>query len=167
MVSAVNTTTFANKIPNLTGTVAGVDPVNQLGYADISGGGGSADTSNPEQVYASTIITATEPINKAFIRRFTPMDRNNDGGTFRIREDDINGAVITSAGYGAGNGQANIVMSVIITNQPVGARTYVYTREQTGLPGDFTRLQAGSNTLAYIVDITDSKAVKNTNIIGG
>jgi len=95
------------------------------------------------------------------------MDRNNDGGTFRIREDDINGAVIGSAGYGAGNGQANIVLSAIITNQSVGARTYVFTREQTGPPGDFTRLQAGSNILAYIVDIDDTHTTKNANIIRG
>ena len=166
-MSAVNSTTFTNKKPNLIGSVAGVDPVTQIGYPNVDGGGGSADLSNPEQGYTLLSLTATKDINKGFLRRFTPFDRNNDGGTFRVREDDISGAIIGSQSYGAGNGTLSVTFTNIITNQSIGARTYVYTREQTGSPGDFTRLHAGANTLAYIVDIDDSTAVKNANIIRG
>ena len=167
-MSAVNTTTFANRKPNVSGTVEGVDPVTQIGYLNIDGGGGSVDTTAAEVVYASNSLTATEVISKGFIRRYTPFDRNNNGGIFRVREDDINGAIIGSQSYVAGNGTLSFTFTNIITDQPLGARTYVYTREQTApAGGDFVRLHAGANFLAYIVDIDDSLVTKNSNIIRG
>ena len=119
----------------------------------------------PEVVYASLSLTATKSINKGFLRRFTPFDRNNNGGIFRVREDDISGAIIGSQSYVAGNGTLSFTFTNIITDQAIGARTYVYTREQTApAGGDFVRLHGGANTLAYIVDIDGAK---NPNIISG
>jgi len=160
-MSAVNTTTFANKKP----PVEGVDPVTQIGFPNIDGGGGTADTDQPEEVYASLSLTATKSINKGYLRRYTPFDYNNNGSTFRVREDDINGTILTSQNFPAGNTTSAFNPTLIITNQPVGARTYVYTKEQNSpAGGDFIRLHGGANTLAYIVDIDGSK---NTNIIRG
>jgi len=145
-------------VAGLSGDVEALDPVLNINFNDVAGGGGTDDSSSPEQVYASVSITVTEPINVIFLRQFSPMDRNNDGGTFRIREDDINGLQIAGAGYGAGNGQANIVMSAIIKNQPVGSRTYVMTREQNTPTSGFTRLQAGATTNNFVVDVDDTHA---------
>lgn len=140
----------------LSGDVDGVNPVNQFNFVTVDGGGGGADTNFAEVIYASLSLTATESINKAYIQHIQPADRNNDGGTIRIREDDINGTVIASGGYSAGNGGVTLALSAIITNQPIGSRTYVFTRIQFGSPGDFIRLHAGATSIAYIVDITDT-----------
>ena len=122
---------------DLSGDVDPLDPVNQFNFTTVDGGGGSADQSFAEIVYASLTLTATESINIGFIQHTQPADRNNDGGTINIREDDINGAIIASGGYGAGNGNVTLSLSTTIANQPIGSRTYVFTRIQVGNPGDF------------------------------
>lgn len=140
-----------------------LDPVVSISFTDTAGGGGTADFSSPEQVYGSIIKTTTESVNVVYIRLFTPMDRNNDGGAFRIREDDINGDVVDSIGYSAGNGQNNIVITAIIKNQPVGSRTYVFTREQDTPTSGFTRLQSGGTTNSFVVDDTHTATLTGSN----
>lgn len=149
-----------NRTPvgDLSGSVDGLTPVNQFGYTTVDGGGGTANTSFAEIIYASLSLTATETINVGFIRHTQPADRNDNGGTLRIREDDINGAILSTGGFGAGNGNVTFDQSTTIFNQAVGSRTYVFTYIQTGNPGDFVRLHSGASSMAYIVDINDTHA---------
>jgi len=167
-MSAVNSTTFSNKKPNLTGAVAGEDPVNQLGYATPVGSGGTAVIDNfVETIWANTSLTATQSINKGFIRRSQGVD--TAGGvttTTRIREDDLNGNILASSS--TTSTFFTIIQNAIITNQPIGARTYAFTIQLTNTsPGDFYRFHSEATSLAYIVDIDDTTAVKNANIIRG
>ncbi len=146
----------------LSGTVDGVNPVNQFNFSTVDGGGGTPDESFAEIVYASITLVATESINKGYLQHVQPADRNNNGGTIRIREDDVNGVIISSGGYGGGNGNLTLALSGIITNQPIGSRTYVFTRVQVGNSGDFIRLHSGATSIAYIVDIQDTHAAELT-----
>ena len=174
-MSAVNSTTFANKKPNLTGNVTPLDGVNQLSYPTVTGSGGTAVIDNfAETIYTSVSLTATEASNKGFFRKTAALDTpSGTSATFRVREDDINGAILTSTSIGA-SFSGSVSMSVTITDQPIGARTYVYTIQLTGSPGDFYRFHGNASTsvspnttVAYIVDIDDTHNTKNPNIIRG
>ncbi len=169
-MSAVNSTTFANKRP----PAEAVDPVNQLGYTTFVGvgSGGGVVGNFAETVFTSGTLNATKAINKGFIRKTQGMDiASGNSLTIRIREDDINGTILNSTTYNPTN--FIVDLSITITNQPVGNRTYVWTLQlNTPTPGDFYRFHSpssipapgASSSLAYIVDFDGAK---NTNIISG
>jgi len=140
----------------LSGVVAGENPVNQLGYPTPVGSGGSAVINNfAETIYASTTLIATKAVNVGFMRKSNGLDTAGSvTSTFRIREDDLNGNIISS--FATGSSFFTAILQAIIKNQPIGSRTYVFTIQISGNPGDFYRFHSGATSLAYIVDIDDT-----------
>jgi len=164
---SLGTETFTNKKPKLIGTVNGVDPVNQLGYVTSTGTGGTAVIDNfAETVWATTTLIAIQAINKGFMRRTQGIDiAVGNSLTFRLREDDLLGTILVSA---TNSGTFLMDLFTIITNQPLGARNYVFTLQlNTSTPGDFYQLRSDPTNVAYIVDIDDTHETKNDNIING
>ena len=113
-----------------------LDGVNVLSYPIVSGSGvHNIPNPNVEFVYASQTLTALHPKNKGFIRYTNRIGTNSTGAprnvTFRLREDDINGAILSSSVVTVvpSIGGAQLFDEVVITDQPVGARSYVRTLE--------------------------------------
>ena len=165
--ASVGIDTFPNKKSKLIGNTSGVDPVNQLNYSTPIGSGGTAIIDNfDETIWSTTTLIAIQAINKGFIRRTQGVDiASGNSLTFRIREDNLLGAILASD---TNSGNFLMDLSAIITNQSVGARNYVFTLQlNTVMVGDFYRLHTDPTSLAYIVDIADTHSAKNTNIING
>ncbi len=169
-LSAVNSSTFANKKPNLTGTITPQDPVQTLSYTTPIGSGG-ANVLNffTEHVIATISLVAGEPFNAGFMRQtqwmpFTP----NTNKTFRIREDSLGGTELASQVF-LNNTAVTMDISTAIQNQPVGNRDYVITLEMPmANTGDGYAIDGSTVTLVkYILDITNTQNTKNANIIGG
>lgn len=78
--------------------------------------------------------------------------------------DDLNGAILSSST--TSSSFFTIIQSAIITNQPVGNRTYVFTI-QLNIPtaGDFYRFHSDATSLAYIVDFEDTHTTHETEVI--
>lgn len=157
---------------SLSGSVDAVDGVNVLTYTITTGAGSSTITNpNVEFVYTSQTLTATKPINKGFIKYTNAITTNSTGSlrsaTFRLREDDINGAILsteTKADVGAGGGgNAFTNSSVNITNQPIGTRTYVRTLELGlgialyGFNGSVSTSVSPITLVSYLVDVDNSQ----------
>lgn len=165
MVSAVSTTTFPNKKPNLKGDI--IVENTTVVITDIRSGDSfpftqSVDSGNIESV----IINPSTAINKvhivASILAFT-----TGAGSVEIREG------TTSLGTTALPGSsAKVTVEVDLTNVSVGSHTYSYRILRSS--GDITFNQStGSSTneahfiMATLTEYADTHDTKNTNIING
>jgi len=144
----------------LLGNLDVLDPVNSLGYATPIGTGGTAQITTAEIVYGGRTLVATKSINKGFIRNTQGVDYPSGNPLIiRIREDDINGNILLTSGVSGGFSLMSL--SLIITNQVIGSKTYVFTAQLSSPTfGDFIRLHSDATNLSYIVDIDDTHAAE-------
>ncbi len=157
MVSAVNTTTFANKKPLLegdltksVGTTAGSTAGNLGGLSGISGG---------EFLRGTMVLTPTEAKNLVILR-FSQYSTNDSN--IEIRE----GANVLAVVDGSVTGTRTI--NLVLENVSVEAHTYTcYVLQDVSI---FQYAQANpGGTVLYgaPVDIADTHSTKNSNIISG
>ncbi len=158
-MSAVNSSTFANKKPNLEGDIS----YGTTGPTGSIGGNGNLSVLQAGDVgIGGFSFTSTSASNVAFLRASVYV--TNDAFV-RILEGP---SILASAG---GSGTGTRTVSFVVENTTVGLHTYSYTiirngtDYQYGASGGFGN--NGPISQGSAVDIIDTHNTKNPNIIRG
>jgi len=155
-MSVINSNTFANKKPNLTGdltTTVGT----QQGTGGSQGGGLSTQDSS-DHLLGQVTIEPTEATN-LIILRFSVYATNDSDITI---DDSVTGEV----GRIDGSGDNARTLDLVLTNVSTAEHIYTYnTRVQTN-PYQYG-LAPGIVVYGVEVNVADTHATKNSNIISG
>lgn len=158
MVTTPSPVTFPNKKPN---AIADVDIID-IFPGDLPGDPGAASAGVAAESIRNTIaITYTKALNETILKWSANNDVIGGSGVYRIRRDNLAGAIIVSQGVGSGK---NTITSPLITNEPVGTSTFVLTIEETS-PN--ITISSSVNILNGHQATEYETSAKNTNIISG
>jgi len=163
-MSAVNSSTFSNKKPNLTGTVSSDLTVTQSFPSPASGtcSGSQLDW----QTIGSTSATVSFAINELFMHGQARFNLSSSNAMdVRIIRDGDTGDVLASTTTPV-TVNSTWALSHTIFNETVAAHTYQWQIRNTNNPGETSCV---TNTAFYnmLSEANDSHNSKNPNIISG
>ena len=163
-MSAVNSSTFANKKPNLSGTVISDLTVTQSFPAPAAGtcSGSQLDF----QTIGSTSATVSFAINELFLRGQARFNLSSSNAMdVRIIRDGNTGDVLASLTTPV-TVNSTWTLSHTILNETVAAHTYQWQIRNTNNPGETSCV---TNTAFYnmLSEANDTHSTKNANIISG
>jgi len=159
MVSAVNSTTFANRKPKLEGdltTTVGTQQGSSGGNGNLSGLQGG------DVGLGSFSFTPTSAINLVILRLSVHVTNN---AFVSIKE----GAVTLATAGGSGTGTRTV--SFVVEDDTIAAHTYTFNIIRNALDYQYGQSGGfGANgpiTSGVGIDIDDTHSTKNANIISG
>ena len=162
-MSAVNSSTFTNRKPNLSGTVISDLTVTQS-FPAPAAGTCSGDQLDFETI-GSTSATVSFAINELFLLGQARFNLSSASSmSVRLIRDGDTGDIIASLNTGVST-NGTWILSTTLINETVAAHTYQW-QILSSQPGENSCV---TNTAFYnmLSEANDTHSTKNANIIGG
>jgi len=154
-MSAVNSSTLANKKPKLEGdlTKSGTSIV-----GTSAGNTGLSGLTNTDVLRGTIVVTPTEALNLVFLKFSQYATQNSE---IEIRED----ANVLASATGGNPGTRNI--NIVLEDVTVETHTYSCYATYEGVLYQYGNASGGTVFVGVTANMDDTHSTKNTKIIGG
>ncbi len=156
-MSAVNSSTFANKKPLLEGDLT--SSVGTTAGSTAGNLGGLSSFDSADHLRGTMVVTVTEAVNLVILR-FSQYATNDSN--LEIRES------ANVLGVVDGSVTGTRTLNLVLENVSIGAHTYTCFTVFDGTGYQYAQANPGGTVLyGAPVDIADTHSTKNSNIISG